>query len=116
VSNVYRVEGPDKRGPYINEFRLSWLLDKHNYCPDHPSGSLDQDLYDFINKNYMNMDDCRYGFVSLEQLHRWFSELDLGELRRLGFSIMEYQAEIVASSQYQCLFRSTGLHEPKEIK
>ena len=109
---VYRVEDRLGRGPYygrsMSDSQTRWTDDgEHTAGNGHPSFDFDET---FTADDRREINDpsgvpyVRFGFVTLDQLHHWFSESELRRLRVLGYRIVERQAIRIWVSDYQCAY------------
>jgi hypothetical protein len=47
---------------------------------------------------------CRFGFLSLQQYRKWFSEAERRELAQAGLKLRRKKAAVVIRSQFQCVY------------
>ena len=71
---VYRIENIDGIGPYTGDlncdnFEPHWFLGV-----DHPAPEEDLLLKEWFDDNYADVENHKFGFVSIEQLKEWFHE------------------------------------------
>jgi hypothetical protein len=107
---IYRVEHDDGIGPYST--RRRWanslqeeindeLAEAHNDSDEHPLVYYDvKNAYDIVSG-----DSRRCGFISIEQLFRWFDGF-MDKLEEAGYKIVVYEVppQFICVGTYQCLF------------
>jgi hypothetical protein len=99
IEKIYRVEHSTKRnrqknkcfvGPYFRDsYRDVWDKPRRHAVDENtPNPYLDKVL-----KLHMISDKYFYGFKSLESLKSWFNEKELKLLKKINFTIREYEAK-----------------------
>ena len=107
VHVIYRVADKDGIGPYQSE--LAWsLLGSHNGCDQdgnrhHPGPHQDEG----IKRRPHDSEFC--GFATMDDLHNWFSDDELAELAKHGYSIVKESGFVTAIGQKQILFRKIDI-------
>jgi hypothetical protein len=117
---VYRIEDAAGRGPYRRQSKnkdgVVWWQEKdHNAsCPRTPT--LSHEAW-FSDKEMTVQVDARhvraslpnstffFGFVSMQSLLNWFDPVELWLLKESGYSIKEYDCEVVFFGSKQCIFK-----------
>jgi len=103
VHVIYRVADDHGLGPYQNP-DLSWgLLSSHN-DPHHPGPHQDKG----IKRRPQDNEFC--GFATMEDLHSWFSDDELAELEKHGYSIVKEAGYVTAIGNKQILFKKIDIN------
>jgi hypothetical protein len=105
----YRVENRDGYGPYYHRRVRSWMEGYHGENGDrvHPGLPDEIGLEKFtscLHKCGVKQEDCRFGFVSLSQLQRWFSTGELSRLKKQGYRIVRRLGREILSTPTQSMF------------
>ena len=118
MSTVYRIQGPDGRGPWQPGLPQYWL-DLYR-----PEWQFLKPFYEeFPNWRKLEAKAARKGYVffgsgclSPEQLRLWISQSEYVRLRLLGFQAVKLpNCKILAKSDTQCLFtRRKPLYQDAE--
>ena len=105
MATFWRVQNASGVGPYQGVGSRSWCDSWEKHCDDdHPDPSScwqNQWLnyYSYRPTNKL----VKFGFVSEEQAHRWFSPAELKRLASLGFTLQKVEGELVFSHRTQVL-------------
>lgn len=109
VHPVYRVASKYGVGPY-QDAELFWtLLQSHSFStdqngkPDHPGPHQDEG----IKRRPHDTEFC--GFATMEDLHNWFSDEELEELAKHGYSIVKESGYVTAIGEKQILFKKINI-------
>lgn len=98
---VYRVQNKEGRGPYSIR---GWEDSNHN-DEQHPTPLHDFPLWPYRHRQDIEAPpNIKFGFSSLEQLRKWFSDRELTKLKKYGFDIVEIEAEVLYQSDKQVAF------------
>ncbi len=97
---ILRVQDKDGRGPYRPGFSHRWI-DPENDGSTQPQGltQISEGL-----KRAPKGSAIGFGFRSLEQLERWFSQSELLKLYLLGYQIVELDADGILSESKEQIF------------
>ena len=104
----YRVEDKDGQGPYW--FGAKGWEDGKHCVPTHPAIADEIGLEGYIilreqlNVAGFKTSDCFFGFITLRQLQRWFSPLELKRLEKLGYRIKRVLGKSVLDVPSQSMF------------
>lgn len=120
---VYRVQDINGRGPWKPGFSQLWVE------PSKDHDKLIPWFHEFerIDFQLLPKESAGYGCLSLEQLRRWFTELEYQKLVEYGYQAVKIKAaKILASSPLQCVFTrlqplcedvsAIDLYPKKEVK
>jgi hypothetical protein len=104
---VFKIENKMGHGPYSAEEAKSEWMDHPHLDGEHPL-LMDESLCEVKtwieqNKGY-SMDDFVSGFMTLDQLERWFSPRELIKLNQEGFQIVEKEALVVFALEKQVAY------------
>lgn len=96
---IFRVEDEFGLGPYHYVDDITYdIVAHHDRDRHHPTPSCDKGIQRCI---------CDYeicGFLNMEQLKKWFTDLELNDLKDNGYIIKEIEvAKITAIGEYQVL-------------
>ena len=117
----YRVENDEGYGPYQStllkhETITNTKNGKHHFDSKHPDPSIDKELAD-IWEMIEDHENYVFGFISLKQLHDWFStKADKEFLREYNYKISTYEVELCFHSKYQAIARKIDLEFVESIK
>ena len=108
----YRIENDEGAGPYRSaprKCRPQWMLGEHGGPSDkvHPplGGELSStEIAHSLDRSGVRFKECKFGFVSLRQLQRWFTPVELVKLYKLGYRIRRVLGRSVVDSPTQSLF------------
>ena len=98
---VYRFESPiDGRGPYRSAYCVLGFFGAHTRRSGHPAPKNDTFT------EYQERKFRRSGFISMEQVHNWFSSENIISLYEAGFVLvtLDVPDRHVVSSQKQALY------------
>lgn len=113
METIYRVQHEkDGRGPYRPGLTWQW---QEEDGPAHPPIQLEFDVPSAWSQALTGQ-AVGCGFRTLEQLHRWFSPMELAKLTALGFRVVKLEVDrVLAESENQLIFcRSKPLAEDAE--
>lgn len=111
---VYRIEGPDGKGPYHSYMKVLYVNDGPHV---HPSPYNDEGLREWYNAvTAKSMKSYSYGFSSLAQLRRWFYQTGwLHDLHNHGFVVKVYRAADAHHGDKQSVFKKELSHVETEL-
>ena len=102
---IYRVQNEKKLGPYKGSSE-SWETKSHTDCYRTPTP-----MKDFVESGHSlgywidNDKSFLFGFESLKQLSSWFSQKEMKNLFKLGFSIVKMKPKLLIKGKRQVIFR-----------
>lgn len=101
---VYRVEGPDRKGPYQSEHESDQAYGILTECM--LSETAEEDIHPTPQEEGLILtDELVCGLLSLDAVGRWFGSA-LPRLFRLGYAVYGYRVDAakVQYGKYQVLF------------
>lgn len=112
----YRIERSDGIGPYYRDVYNEpenawehWMLGYHGKQGDnvHPGLAYEVDyseITECLLDNDVKFFQCKFGFISLRQLQRWFAPIEIKKLMKLGYRIRRVLGRSVVDAPTQSLF------------
>lgn len=101
---VFRVQNFSGKGPY-NASDESWQDKPHSRISRCPGPHEDNiRIYELERQTGISSHKWLFGFKSLQQLHTWFTDSELQNLKKIGFEPCEIKAYLVAYGQKQVVF------------
>lgn len=96
---IYRIENEQGIGPYRGGDPLDLNYTAKHCGPQCPSPWRDPDFRDFWNKLHDKDDyeNWQFGFKSMQQLRRWFSDKEIKDLEYCGFFVVAIPISMVKS-------------------
>jgi hypothetical protein len=119
---VFRVETSKGHGPYRSDSPLIHFRDSYkdpSASSDRPAPAADPGLFELDMMPFEKFLQYSFGFVSIEQASKWFSEPEwLEALDRGGFVLSEYAVDsrYVESSDKQAAFQKARATKVGEIR
>lgn len=106
MTTVYRIQDKAGRGPYKPGFSHTWV-DQDNdgaNCPSEFSFEQVHELIEVAHDKGFGV-EFGYGFRTMQQLEKWFTESERTKLWLLGYSIVEMEVDVIlAETETQLLF------------
>jgi hypothetical protein len=98
---VYRLENSEGLGPYSSRKGLHYLcsLNLKERGPSPENDHFPNEAMEFLDSK-----KAYCAFLSVDQLKSWFSDEDIAELEKVGFSIVEKQAKKIWLGGHQVLY------------
>ena len=102
---IYRVQNEKKLGPYKGSCE-KWETKSHIDCYRTPTPCNDitetgHSLHFWRDED----EDFLFGFESLKQLSSWFSQKEMKNLFKLGFSIVKIKPKTLIKGKRQVIFK-----------
>jgi hypothetical protein len=110
----YRLEAQDGKGPYTTEIKTNLLLrmrEEHDRIASEEESrtpSVSSDMWHWFIRSIIKEGQLHlpklFGFVSEEQMKKWFTIEELMMLLDNGFNIKEYQSKEYTFDDKQAIF------------
>jgi hypothetical protein len=102
-AKLLRIQDADGRGPYKPGMQSQWADAAH----DQRNPAIFDEFGWKVCKSIRADEYAGCAFIDAEQLRRWFSRRELGEIEKLGYQLVEIEASrIVGRSKHQLVFIS----------
>lgn len=98
---IFRIQDADGRGPYKPGFSHRWVDQRADDTHRPPY------FVEFPHISRLLLPGWHYGcgFRTARQLHRWFSQAEVGRLKKLGYDVVLLDVDrIIAESDNQLVF------------
>ena len=95
---IYRIENEQGIGPYRGGDPLDFNYTAKHCGPQCPSPWRDPDFREFWNsQKWTALEPWQFGFKSMQQLRKWFSDREIKDLERHGFYVVAIPISMVKS-------------------